>query len=411
MQKLLAIAVLLLTGAVSLGLLSDDRPPPGKEAGTSTRLAELLGDQGLEGYAKAEEVRQFTFPEDHGPHPEYRNEWWYLTGNLDGPAAERFGFELTFFRFALSPVPVSERRDSSAWKTHQIFIGHFAVTDVTGRKFHVAERYARASVGLAGALVHPLRVWLENWSLARIQESSSAWRARATADNIELDLTLTPLKAPVLNGQRGLSQKADQKGNATYYYSVPRLHTEGSLQIDDMVFPVSGLSWLDREWGTSMLSSEQQGWDWFAVQLSDGSDLMFYSLRKRDGSQDTHSAGTWVNPQGHGTPLGARDVSIEVLEYWDSPLGGRYPAAWRILSPLLGLDLQLEPVLQDQELNTNPRYWEGAVDVIGKKGDAAIDGRGYVELTGYATEPVAASHRSALEQSASAKNFNQSSAR
>jgi predicted secreted hydrolase len=143
---------------------------------------------------------------------------------------------------------------------------------------------------------------------------------------------------------------------------------------------------LDREWGSGVLSSEQQGWDWFAVQLSDGSDLMFYSLRKLDGSQDAHSAGTWVNRQGQSLPLRAEDVSIEVLAYWDSPLGGRYPAAWRILSPLLDLDLQLEPVLNAQELNTRPRYWEGAVDVTGQKGGVGIDGRGYVELTGYATE-------------------------
>ena len=387
MHRFLAIAVLVMVGVLALRFYSDDRSPPLKEEGASSELAELLSDQGIEGYAKADEVRQFAFPEDHGPHPEYRNEWWYVTGNLDGPAAERFGFELTLFRFALTPLSVAEHRDASAWRTDQMFIGHFAVTDVARQKFHVAERYSRASIGLAGARVSPFRVWLEDWSLASIEDSSSAWRVRATTDDIELDLTLTPLKAPVLNGQHGLSQKADRPGNATYYYSVPRLHSEGTLQIDGTVFPVSGLSWLDREWGSSALSPEQQGWDWFAMQLSDGSDLMFYSLRKFDGSQDAHSAGTWVNRQEHSLSLGAEDVTIEVLEYWDSPLGGRYPAAWRILIPLLDLDLQLEPVLNAQELNTRLRYWEGAVDVRGQKAGVAIDGRGYVELTGYATEP------------------------
>ena len=386
MRKFVAIAVLVMVGVLTLQFFSEDGSPPVKRDGASPGLAELLSDQGIEGYAKAEEVRQFSFPADHGPHPEYRTEWWYVTGNLDSPSAERFGFELALFRFALTPLSVSENRDPSAWKTQQIFIGHFAVTDVTRQKFHFAERYARASIGLAGARARPFHVWLENWSLGSIDDSSSAWRARASADDIELDVTLTPLKAPVLNGQRGLSQKADKPGNATYYYSVPRLWSEGTLQIDGTVFPVSGLSWLDREWGSSVLSSEQQGWDWFAVQLSDGSDLMFYSLRKLDGSQDAHSAGTWVNRQGQSVPLRAEDVSIEVLAYWDSPLGGRYPAAWRMLSPLLDLDLQLEPVLNAQELNTRPRYWEGAVDVTGQKGGVGIDGRGYVELTGYATE-------------------------
>ena len=388
MRKFLAVAGLTLVGVITLWIVSDDRSPTFiEEVGVSSGLAELLSDHGIEGYAKAEEARQFTFPDDHGPHPEYRNEWWYLTGNLDGPSAERFGFELTLFRFTLAPLSVSEPRDPSAWKTNQIFIGHFAVTDVARQKFHVDERYARAGVGLAGASLRQVRVWLENWSLEKIENPSSAWRARAIADGVELDLTLRPLKAPVLNGQHGLSQKADEPGNATYYYSLPRLQSEGTLQIDDTIFPVSGLSWLDREWGSNVLSKEQKGWDWFAAQLSDGSDLMFYSLRKLDGSQDANSAGTWVNRQGHSTPLGANDVAIEVLEYWDSPLGGRYPAAWRILCPLLDLDLQLRPVFKDQELNTNPRYWEGAVDVTGQKGGVAIDGRGYVELTGYATEP------------------------
>ncbi len=384
MQRFVAIATLVMVGVLLLRFFSDDGSPQVNKDGASPGLAELLSDQGTEGYAKAEKVQPFVFPADHGPHPEYRNEWWYLTGNLDGPAAERFGFELTLFRFALTPLSISERRDPSAWSADQVFIGHFAVTDVARQKFHFAERFSRASVGLAGARARPFRVWLENWSLASIEDSSTAWRARATAADIELDLKLTPLKPPVFNGRRGLSQKSDKPGNATYYYSVSRLRSEGSLRIGDTVFPVSGLSWLDREWGSNGLSAEQQGWDWFAVQLSDGSDLMFYSLRKHDGSQDEHSAGTWVSRQGNGTALSAEDVTIEVLEYWDSPLGGRYPAAWRILSPLLELNLQLEPVLNAQELNTSPRYWEGAVDVTGHKAGVAIDGRGYVELTGYA---------------------------
>ena len=387
MQKFVATAVLVIVGVLTLRFFSEDGSPPVKREGASPGLAELLSDQGIEAYAKAENVRPFAFPDDHGPHPEYRNEWWYLTGNLDGPAAERYGYELTLFRFALTPLSASQHDNSSAWRADQIIIGHFAVTHVAQRKFYFAERFSRASVGLAGASARPFRVWLENWSLARLEDSSSVWQARATIADIELNLILTPLKPPVFNGQRGLSQKSDKPGNATYYYSVPRLQSEGSLQINGTVFPVSGLSWLDHEWGSSGLSSEQQGWDWFVVQLSDGSDLMFYSLRKHDGSQDAHSAGTWVSRQGDSTPLGAEDVTIEVLDYWDSPLGGRYPAAWRIFSPSLELDLLLDPVLKAQELNTTPRYWEGAVDVTGQKAGQTIDGRGYVELTGYATEP------------------------
>lgn len=384
MHKFVAFGVLVIIGVSALLYLSDDVSKPVQKRGESTRLAELLSDQGIESFARAETARPFVFPEDHGAHPEYRNEWWYLTGNLDGPAAERFGFELTLFRYALAPKVESEQINPSAWHANQVYIGHFAVTDVAGQKFYFAERFSRAGVGLAGATASPFRVWLENWSLASIDDADSLWQLRASAADIELDLSLRPIKPPILNGDRGLSQKSDKPGNATYYYSIPRLQSDGTLRINGTTHSVSGLSWLDREWGSSGLSADQQGWEWFAVQLSDGSDLMFYSLRLRDGNQDPHSAGTWVNPEGQSTALSADDVRLEVLEYWDSPLGGRYPSGWRVEVQVLDLELQLEPVLDAQELNTTPRYWEGAVDVSGQRAGVPIDGRGYVELTGYA---------------------------
>ncbi|RLA28174.1 MAG: carotenoid 1,2-hydratase, partial [Gammaproteobacteria bacterium] len=307
------------------GSVNFPQDPPG-----SSRLAELLGAGNVAGYASALQPRTFRFPEDHGPHPDFRNEWWYVTGNLDGPGGERFGFELTVFRFSLAPPSEAVNENASAWKTDQVYIGHFAVSDIDNEEFHVAQRYSRGSMGLAGAQAVPFRVWLEDWTIKKSDvqqtETLSAWELHASDKDISLDLHLLPLKDPVLNGEDGLSQKASQPGNASYYYSISRLATDGTLQIGATTYAVSGLSWLDREWGSSALSKDQQGWDWFALQLSDGSDLMYYALRQNDGTRDEHSAGTWIDAAGRATHLDHDDVAIEVSKYWESEQGGRYPA-------------------------------------------------------------------------------------
>ncbi len=387
-RKVTLIIVLMLV--ISAAVIQF-RPPAAPETnaqaatGGSSRLSELLSDQGLEGYAQAIEPRQFAFPADHGPHPDFRNEWWYLTGNLDGKEGARFGFEFTIFRFSLVPPGTEITGDASAWRSNQVYIGHFAITDASARQFYVAQRYSRGGLGLAGAAAEPFHVWLDDWSIAAARPDSDAiWRLRASDRKIALNLTLVPQKQPVLNGVNGLSQKAAMAGNASYYYSIPRLQTNGTVQIGDNVFEVDGLSWLDREWGSSALSSDQEGWDWYALQLSDGSDLMFYNLRRNDGSQDVHSAGTLTLADGTAVYLSRDDFIVEVLDTWQSPQGGRYPVAWRIAVPQYGLKLNIEPLLDAQELVTTVRYWEGAVDVSGERDGMPIMGRGYVELTGYA---------------------------
>jgi predicted secreted hydrolase len=347
----------------------------------SSRLSELLSDDGAGGYPRAIAPRQFEFPRDHGPHPAYRNEWWYFTGNLEADGGERFGYELTLFRFALAADAPAQ--SGSAWSTNQVFIGHFAVTDVPAEAFHVAQRYSRGAVGLAGATSGPFSVWLDDWRVAAATDGSDGFDLRATDDDISLALHLVPLKPVILNGEDGLSRKSDEPGNASYYYSIPRLATSGRLQIGDREYPVDGLSWLDREWGSSALSREQAGWDWFALQLADGSDFMFYVLRGRDGLADRHSAGTWVAADGTASSLGLDDVEISVTDTWQSDSGGTYPAGWQIRLPDKAVELRVRPVLRDQELATTVRYWEGAVDVTGRAGDDVVSGRGYVELTGY----------------------------
>ncbi len=383
----LIIVLLLVISAAVIQFRPPSAPETKAQAATSgsSRLSELLSDQGLEGYAQAIEPRQFAFPADHGPHPDFRNEWWYLTGNLDGTEGARFGFEFTIFRFSLVPPGTDITGDASAWRSNQVYIGHFAITDASARQFYVAQRYSRGGLGLAGAAAEPFHVWLDDWSIAAVRPDSDAiWRLRASDREIALNLTLVPQKQPVLNGVNGLSQKAAMAGNASYYYSISRLQTNGTVQIGDNVFEVDGLSWLDREWGSSALSSDQEGWDWYALQLSDGSDVMFYNLRRNDGSQDVHSAGTLTLADGTAVYLSRDDFIVEVLDTWQSPQGGRYPVAWRIAVPQYGLKLKIEPLLDAQELVTTVRYWEGAVDVSGERDGMPIMGRGYVELTGYA---------------------------
>jgi len=385
MKKALTIIVLIIVLVAAL-IVSENRRPgassPGRFNGGSSRLSQLLGDDGVTGYAAATEPRTFSFPSDHGPHPKFRNEWWYLTGNLDGQNGERFGFELTIFRFLLTPSV--QRQQASRWQSDQVYIGHFAISDVGNEQFHVAQRFSRGSMGLAGARAEPFRVWVEDWSIAARPGAATTWRVQAADQDRLLDLNLTQLKPPVLNGQNGLSRKAAEPGNASYYYSISRLQTEGLLQIGKQRFAVSGFSWLDREWSSSALSADQAGWDWFALQLDDGSELMLYQLRRLDGSRDPFSAGTWISRSGDSNHLDASEFRIEITQFWDSPLGGRYPSAWQVSVPSLDLQLDVQPVMDDQELRTTVLYWEGAVDVSGKRNGKKLGGRGYVELTGYA---------------------------
>ncbi len=342
-------------------------------------VRDVLGGDSA-GFARAERPRAFRFPEDHGPHPEYRSEWWYFTGNLQGPAGRPFGFQLTLFRFALAPWPVER---PSAWAADQVFMGHLALTDPHGGRFHAFERLSREALGLAGARAEPPRVWLEDWLLEGREDGG--FRISAFAGDVGVDLELRATKPVVLQGEAGLSQKSAEPGNASYYYSFTRMEARGTVRAFGPALPVNGLVWMDREWGTSALGPDQVGWDWFALQLDDGYDLMYYQLRREDGSADPHSKGTLVDPAGAARVLRAGEVGVEVLGDWRSPRDGvRYPGRWRLRVPAADLDLEVRPALQDQELRLSVRYWEGAVQVSGTRSGRPVGGRGYVELTGYA---------------------------
>ena len=376
----LSAVVVAGLGVLTYGLMAGRAQAPFR---ATLSVSGALRDESLDGFARAGAPRAFSFPEDHGPHPEFRIEWWYWTGNLKTGAGRRFGFQLTFFRTALSAEP---RERGSAWGTATVYMAHFALADIDGGRFYASDRFSREALGLAGARADPFRVWLEDWSASAADGGKAPpMRLQAAQGRVAVDLTLLSAKPVVLHGQHGLSRKGAQEGNASYYYSLTRMPARGSVTVGSTRFQVTGLGWMDREWSSSMLERDQIGWDWFALQLSDGRELMLFRIRRSDGGVDPHSGGTLVAVDGSARALAGEDVRVEVLDRWRSPRDGtRYPSHWRITVPAEELEIEVTPGLADQELNVALRYWEGAVRLRGSAGGKPLGGYGYVELTGYA---------------------------
>ena len=326
---------------------------------------------------------KLEFPEDHGAHPDYQTEWWYYTGNLVSENGREFGYQLTFFRRAILPEELRESRPSQ-WAAEQVYLAHFAITDVQDSSFYYFDRLGRGAAGLAGASADPdFRVWLEDWSVEEFD--ANTYRLQTAEGDVRLDLILKDSKGPVLQGVDGYSQKGPEEGNASMYYSLSRLVSSGKLTIGAAQYQVDGSSWMDHEFSTSALSQDQVGWDWFALQLDNGYELMVYTIRNSQGKIDPYSRGIWIDSQGNSRALDARDFKIQISETWESPHSGAvYPSKWRIDVPSEGLSLDVEPLLDDQELNLNFIYWEGAVRVVGELNQGPVSGKGYVELTGYA---------------------------
>jgi predicted secreted hydrolase len=334
------------------------------------------------GYTRAEGPRLLVFPADHGPHPDYQTEWWYYTGNLQTAGGRPFGYQLTFFRRALQPPALRQER-SSAWAADQVYMAHFSISDIQGKGYQAFERFSRGAVGLAGAQPLPYRVWLEDWSVEEI--GGGAVRMQAAQGGWSLDLTLVDQKGPVLHGEAGYSQKGPETGNASYYYSLTRLASYGTITLADQVYEVRGWSWMDHEFSTSALAPGQVGWDWFSLQLDDNSELMVGQLRWEDGSLDPFSSGTFVAADGRTRSLGRDEFEIQVEGTWQSPrTGAKYPAGWTVRVAAEDLVLRIEPSLADQELAVSYAYWEGAVRASGQRAGRPVSGAGYVELTGYA---------------------------
>ncbi|HEY8536932.1 MAG TPA: lipocalin-like domain-containing protein [Vicinamibacterales bacterium] len=323
-------------------------------------------------------------PRDHASHPEYRIEWWYYTGNLETEGGRRFGYQVTFFRIGVTPEP----DNPSVFAVRDLHIAHAAVTDIERRRHLVAERLNRGGVGWAGASTSAYHVWNEDW-FARLDDGRHVLQARDR--QFAIDLVLAEGGPPVLHGERGYSRKGSTPGNASHYYSLTRMPTEGHLTIDGERLAVSGASWMDHEFGTSFLEPGQQGWDWFSLQLDDGTELMMFQLRRTDGRVDPQSSGTLVSG-GVARALGAGAFTLTPGRRWTSGRSrATYPVEWRIQVPGERLDLMVRPVLDDQELTglrTGVTYWEGAIEVTGTRGGRRVAGRGYLEMTGYAGQAM-----------------------
>lgn len=376
----IAIVLVLLGGIFLLNNGSNEL-----SASAEIPLSLIMGGSDTVGYARAVHPIEFEFPRDHGPHPTFKTEWWYLTGNLQTNEGRPFGYQFTIFRHGLSPI---NAEGNSEWRTNQLYMGHFALSDIEAGRFYFFERFSRGAQDLAGAQAKPFRVWLEDWQIDNIDGEMpgdlNTFRMHAGENPINLQLNYQRIKPFVLQGDNGLSQKGEGSGNASYYYSATRLESEGLIQVGDKSYLVSGQSWLDREWSTSALAEDQVGWDWFSLQLDNNREIMYYQLRRSDGSADQFSKGIIVEADGTGHLLKQNDVNLQVIATWDSPRGGTYPAGWKLDITSHETTLLIKPLIPDQELDLAIRYWEGAVSISGSIAAEEIEGKGFVELTGYA---------------------------
>lgn len=330
-------------------------------------FAELGTD--ADGYAEVREGVPLSFPRDHGPHPDFRIEWWYVTANLIDDAGVDYGVQFTLFRQAASPPP---QRDG--WTSQQFWLAHAAVT--TANTHVAAEKLARGGIGQAGVDASPFAAWIDHWTLNGIDAEDPGLRhLRLTASERQFayDLTLTTDRDPVLQGKAGYSVKSD-RGQASYYYSQPYFSVDGSIKIDGRRVPVSGKAWMDREWSSQPLAPDQSGWDWFSLHFDDGAKLMAFRLRQDDGSH--YLSGNWIEG-GESTPLSGDAIRMTPLK--QSTVAGRgIPTSWSLEIPSYDLAIRTEPLNPAAWNDHDIAYWEGPIKATGSHG-----GVGYLEMTGY----------------------------
>jgi predicted secreted hydrolase len=373
--------VAALAFAIGSAVMGQERPPAAQG-----KAPPAVARPEAPGWKSAAPGRTLRFPADHASHPEYRVEWWYYTGNLATSQGRRFGYQLTFFRIGVNLVPAS----ASRWAVRDLFMAHLAVTDIEGGRHVSAEKLTRPGVATADARTDVYSVWNGSWA-ARLDGGTHVLQAESFAPPVAIDLVLDEGKPPVPQGDGGYSQKGAQPGNASHYYSLTRMPTRGAITLENTRYEVTGASWMDHEFGTSFLEAGQVGWDWFALQLDDGSDLMLYGMRRSAGGVDPQSSGSLVDPSGRATRLRAADYALAPGRRWTSPATrGAYPVEWAVTVPRAQLNLAVRAAVDAQELTglSGVSYWEGAVEVTGTRAGHRVSGRGYLEMTGYAGPPM-----------------------
>lgn len=335
---------------------------------------------------------RFEFPRDHGAHPSFRTEWWYFTGNVQSRDKKEYGFELTFFRQGMENPKVLE--NPSRWAVRDLYLAHFAVTDIGRKSFFYQDQISREALGKAGAREDRLEVWIDRWRAEQkgedihlsaeenppLGEDRTGWK---------IDLVLSPAKPPTVHGMEGVSKKGEEPGQASHYYSFTRLDTRGTLSVNGREEQVTGWSWMDHEFGSALLNRHQVGWDWFSLQMEDGTDYMFFQIRRENGGRDPVSSGTVIAPDGTTRHLTADEFILKPVTSWKSPASAAtYPIGWQIEIPSEKLSLRSETAVPNQELitsqSTRITYWEGASRFRGTKEGRPAAGKGYIEMTGYA---------------------------
>lgn len=332
--------------------------------------------------ASAEDYRDVTpgdvvhLPRDLYYRADHRLQWWYFTGHLSDGGGREFGYELTFFA-----VNVQQRHYRSRFGVNTIYISHFALSDISRKRYFFDDRADSGSFGFAGAADNELKVWVDG---NRLTGGLDEMRLTASSGDASLNLRVRPEKPPVLHGEQGYSRKSEESpAVASLYFSFTRMDTEGTIRTGGREYQVRGTSWFDREISSRGLGESLKGWDWFSLQLDDGREIMLYLIRKKGGGIDRYSSGTLVRRDGSSRHLGSGDFSVDVLDrYTSKKTKARFPSSWRISIPSENLVLMVKPFLEDQEFvaarSTRNAYWEGAAKVEG-----TVSGRAYVELTGY----------------------------
>jgi predicted secreted hydrolase len=343
--------------------------------GLGGRSAQAQGFAGLgmkgDGFAAVTPGRIFTFPADHGPHPDYRIEWWYVTANLVDSTGAACGAQWTLFRQAMKPGAQQQ-----GWANQQIWMGHAAVTNESTHRFN--ETFARGGVGQAGVEAEPFRAWIDSWQMRGLDgmrdTNIAPLELNAAGADFSYALRLDANRPLVLQGDAGYSRKSE-RGQASYYYSQPFFTATGSLTIDGKSTEVTGHAWMDREWSSQPLASDQTGWDWFALHFNSGEKLMLFRLRQADGNP--YCSGNWIFADGKTGQLAATDITATPLA-WTEIEGRKLPSRWRVAIASRALAIDCVPLNAKSWLATSFPYWEGPISFEGSH-----SGLGYLEMTGY----------------------------
>jgi predicted secreted hydrolase len=329
-----------------------------------------LGES-ADGFARVTPGRQFAFPADHCPHPEFRIEWWYVTANLVDASGAAYGVQWTLFRQAMASGVLIE-----GWANQQVWMGHAAVTSAATH--HVAETFARGGVGQANVIAAPFQAWIDAWQMRGLDgfdaQTAAPLELKAAAADFRYALQLEADRPLVLQGDHGYSRKSD-RGQASYYYSQPFFTVSGTITIDGKPIEVTGHAWMDREWSSQPLAADQTGWDWFSLHLPDDQKLMLYRLRQKDGRENLF--GNWITSDGRSTEIAAPGNSIAPTAVTEIA-GRRLPTSWRVSLPAHGLAIETTPLNPNSWMGTSFPYWEGPIRFTGSHA-----GIGYLEMTGY----------------------------